>query len=83
MSRAERRAPTPSASADREVVIARVIDAPYELVFDALSGLRVPPVAIECLDPTLKAQVPEQRRAVRALDELRRSISCSRWCSRS
>jgi uncharacterized protein YndB with AHSA1/START domain len=40
MSATGRGAPTPSATADREIVISRVIDAPRELVFEAFTEVR-------------------------------------------
>ena len=40
MSATERTAPTQSATADREIVISRIIDAPRELVFEAFSEIR-------------------------------------------
>src|SRR4051812_23845501 len=40
MSATGRGAPTQSATADREIVISRVIDAPRELVFEALTEVR-------------------------------------------
>lgn len=40
MSVTERGAPTQSATADREIVISRVIDAPRELVFEAFTEVR-------------------------------------------
>jgi uncharacterized protein YndB with AHSA1/START domain len=40
VSASERGAPAPSATADREIVISRVIDAPRELVFEALTEVR-------------------------------------------
>src|SRR3954449_5388912 len=40
MSETGRGAPTPSATADREIVISRVIDAPRELVFEAFTEVR-------------------------------------------
>lgn len=40
MSTTERGARTPSATADREIVISRVIDAPRELVFEAFTEVR-------------------------------------------
>jgi uncharacterized protein YndB with AHSA1/START domain len=40
MSATGRGAPAPSATADREIVISRVIDAPRELVFEAFTELR-------------------------------------------
>src|SRR5438270_11670308 len=40
MSATERGAPAPSATADREIVISRVISAPPELVFEAFTEVR-------------------------------------------
>jgi uncharacterized protein YndB with AHSA1/START domain len=40
MSETRRGAPAPSATAEREIVIARVIDAPRELVFEAFTQVR-------------------------------------------
>src|SRR4051794_17560990 len=40
MSGTERATPVPSATADREIVISRVIDAPRELVFEAFTDVR-------------------------------------------
>src|SRR3954449_3669844 len=40
MSTKERAAPAQSATADREIVISRVIDAPRELVFEAFTEVR-------------------------------------------
>src|SRR2546423_15170705 len=40
MSATERGAPAQSATADREIVISRVIDAPRELVFEAFAEVR-------------------------------------------
>jgi uncharacterized protein YndB with AHSA1/START domain len=40
MSATERGAPAQSATADREIVISRVIDAPRELVFEAFTEVR-------------------------------------------
>jgi uncharacterized protein YndB with AHSA1/START domain len=40
MSAMERGAPAPSAAADREIVISRVINAPRELVFEAFTEVR-------------------------------------------
>jgi uncharacterized protein YndB with AHSA1/START domain len=40
MSTTGRGAPAPSATADREIVITRVIDAPPELVFEAFTDVR-------------------------------------------
>jgi uncharacterized protein YndB with AHSA1/START domain len=40
MSTTDRSAPAPSATADREIVISRVIDAPRELVFEAFTAAR-------------------------------------------
>jgi uncharacterized protein YndB with AHSA1/START domain len=40
MSEMEDRAPAPSATADRELVISRVIDAPREMVFEAFTEVR-------------------------------------------
>jgi uncharacterized protein YndB with AHSA1/START domain len=40
MSTTGRGAPAPSATADREIVISRVIDAPRELVFEAFTEVR-------------------------------------------
>ena len=40
MSATEPRAPTQSATADREIVISRIIDAPRELVFEAFAEVR-------------------------------------------
>ena len=40
MSTTGKGAPAPSATADREIVISRVIDAPRELVFDAFTEIR-------------------------------------------
>ena len=40
MSATERGAPAASSSADREIVISRVIDAPRELVFEAFTEVR-------------------------------------------
>src|SRR4051794_41195532 len=40
MSRTERAAPAQSTTADREIVIFRVIDAPRELVFEAFTEVR-------------------------------------------
>ena len=40
MSRLGRGAPTPSATAGREIVVSRVIDAPRELVFEAFTEVR-------------------------------------------
>ena len=40
MSATQRGAPGPSAAADREIVISRVIDAPRELVFEAFTEVR-------------------------------------------
>jgi uncharacterized protein YndB with AHSA1/START domain len=40
MSATGRGAPAPSATADREIVISRVIDAPRELVFEAFTEVR-------------------------------------------
>src|SRR6478609_5589167 len=40
MSATERGAPAPAATADREIVISRVIDAPRELVFEAFTEVR-------------------------------------------
>jgi uncharacterized protein YndB with AHSA1/START domain len=40
MSATEREAPAQSATADREIVISRVIDAPRELVFEAFTEVR-------------------------------------------
>ena len=40
MSAMERGAPAESATAEREIVISRVIDAPRELVFEAFSAVR-------------------------------------------
>lgn len=40
MSETERGAPTQSATADREMVISRVIDAPQDLVFEAFTDVR-------------------------------------------
>jgi len=36
----EREAPAPGATADREIVISRIIDAPRELVFEAFTAVR-------------------------------------------
>ena len=40
MSATDRKAPAPSATADREIVISRVIDGPRELVFEAFTEVR-------------------------------------------
>ena len=40
MAATERDAPTRTATADREIVISRVIDAPRELVFEAFTAVR-------------------------------------------
>jgi len=40
MTETTRAAPAPSATADREIVISRVIDAPRELVFEAFTEVR-------------------------------------------
>ena len=40
MAATERDAPTQSATADREIVISRIIDAPRELVFEAFTEVR-------------------------------------------
>ena len=40
MSAVGRDAPAPSATADREIVISRIIDAPRELVFEAFTDVR-------------------------------------------
>src|SRR3954465_9588429 len=40
MAEARREAPTEPATADREIVISRVIDAPRELVFEAFTEVR-------------------------------------------
>src|SRR3954471_20846121 len=40
MSTTEEGTPAPSASADREIVISRVIEAPPELVFEAFTEVR-------------------------------------------
>jgi len=40
MSATGRRAPAQSATADREIVISRIIDAPPELVFEVFSEVR-------------------------------------------
>ena len=40
MSAVERAAPAQSATADREIVISRIIDAPRELVFEAFTDVR-------------------------------------------
>ena len=40
MSAVERGAPAPSATAEREIVISRIIDAPPELVFEAFTDVR-------------------------------------------
>ncbi len=40
MSATERRAPAQSATADREITISRIIDAPRELVFEAFTEVR-------------------------------------------
>src|ERR671932_1441659 len=40
MSATGRGAPAPSATADREIVLSRVIDAPRELVFEAFTEIR-------------------------------------------
>jgi uncharacterized protein YndB with AHSA1/START domain len=40
MSATERGAPTPSATTDREIVVARFIEAPRELVFEAFTEVR-------------------------------------------
>src|SRR5215216_1840144 len=42
MSATRRGAPAQSATADREIVISRVIDAPRELVFEAFTEVRPP-----------------------------------------
>ncbi|MER5326348.1 hypothetical protein [Streptosporangium roseum] len=40
MSATEQGTPVPSATAGREIVISRVIDAPRELVFEAFTEVR-------------------------------------------